>query len=267
MEYQIGQFSIMTRMPVKTLRYYHEIGLLVPDRIDQITGYRYYTAEQLERSATIGRLRSLEFSLAAIGEILERMDSGESIESVVTDKHAEVEHRLSELLALDAQLRRMRPAPRVGQVEVRAVPGELVASIRFTGRYDEIGDRIGELGARVGPLMTGPPYTLYWNCEYLPEGADLEVCVPLARVADAATAECRVVPAADCVATIHAGSYETIGNSYSRVFTYISRHSLDSSVPIRERYLKDPIHPDVTSPDEYLTEIAVPIVAASDQTS
>jgi DNA-binding transcriptional MerR regulator len=264
LEFQIGHFSIMTRMPVKTLRYYHEIGLLVPHRVDEMTGYRYYTPEQTERAQTITQLRSLEFSLTAIGEILHRIDSGESIESVVSDKHQEVQHRLSELIALDAQLRQMGPAPRVGQVEVRQIPGELVASVRFLGRYDEIGSHLGQLGGAVGRLATGPPYTLYWIDEYLPDKSDIEVCVPITRVADVEGITCRVVPAADCVSTIHAGSYETLHDSYSRAFAYISGNNLDSSTPIRERYLKDPIHPDVTGPDDYLTEIAVPVTGRSE---
>jgi len=258
-EFQIGQFSIMTRLPVKTLRYYHEVGLLVPARVDDFTGYRYYAADQLERARTIIRLRSLEFSIADVAEILDRMDEGVPIQEVVAEKHAEVQARLAELLALESELRRMVASPRTGSVDVRPIAGELVASVRFTGRYGDVGRQFGHLGAAAGPLVTGPPFTLYWQDEYLPDGAEMEVCIPIARVLETDEVSCRVVPGARCVTTIHAGPYERIGDSYARAFEYTVRHDLSPTVPIRERYLRDPADPSVTGPEDYLTELAIPV--------
>ncbi len=42
--YKIGEMSKLCGLPVKTLRYYDQLGLLAPDRIDPFTGYRYYSA-------------------------------------------------------------------------------------------------------------------------------------------------------------------------------------------------------------------------------
>ena len=39
--YKIGELSKLCSIPVKTLRYYDDIGLLRPDHIDKFTGYRY----------------------------------------------------------------------------------------------------------------------------------------------------------------------------------------------------------------------------------
>jgi DNA-binding transcriptional MerR regulator len=47
--FKIGDFSRLSRVSVKALRYYDEIGLLKPVRVDQFTGYRYYSADQLPR--------------------------------------------------------------------------------------------------------------------------------------------------------------------------------------------------------------------------
>jgi len=67
--YQIGEFSIITRLSVKTLRYYHEQALLPPDYIDEDSGYRYYNERSVERAMAITALRELEFSLSDIKEI------------------------------------------------------------------------------------------------------------------------------------------------------------------------------------------------------
>ncbi|CAG5081518.1 Transcriptional regulator, MerR family [Thermobacillus xylanilyticus] len=47
--FKISEFSKISRVSVKTLRYYDQLGLLKPARTDEATGYRYYTAEQLIR--------------------------------------------------------------------------------------------------------------------------------------------------------------------------------------------------------------------------
>ena len=70
MEYQIGDFAVISRLGIKTLRYYHEIGLLLPTRIDPFSGYRYYDESCLARVCTIQQLKALQFSLAEIGDFL-----------------------------------------------------------------------------------------------------------------------------------------------------------------------------------------------------
>ena len=73
----IGEFSNICRVSTKTLRYYAEIGLILPDEINPENGYRYYSIEQLEKMLLINRLKDYCFSLEEIKSILdseERMD-------------------------------------------------------------------------------------------------------------------------------------------------------------------------------------------------
>src|SRR5580765_6779149 len=70
--FTIGEFSKITGLSVKTLRFYHEEGLLEPSSVDEQTGYRYYAAEKIEVARVICRLRELEFSLDEIGAILRK---------------------------------------------------------------------------------------------------------------------------------------------------------------------------------------------------
>ena len=68
--YKIGELSKLSRLPVKTLRYYGQEGLLVPDYIDEETGYRYYNAGKLSDCYRIIMLKGLGFSLGEIKELL-----------------------------------------------------------------------------------------------------------------------------------------------------------------------------------------------------
>ena len=67
---KIGEFSKLSRVSVRMLRHYDQKGLLTPSEIDQMTGYRYYSENQLSQVFRITALKDLGFSLAAIREIL-----------------------------------------------------------------------------------------------------------------------------------------------------------------------------------------------------
>ena len=68
---RIGDFSKLSRVSVKTLRFYDEMGLLKPVDVDRFTGYRYYEFDQLPRLYRILALKDLGFSLEEIGRLLE----------------------------------------------------------------------------------------------------------------------------------------------------------------------------------------------------
>ena len=70
--YKIGEFSKIVNIPVRTLRYYDEYGLLCPTKIDDFTGYRYYSEENILECELIKMLKSVNFSLE---EIVEYKDS------------------------------------------------------------------------------------------------------------------------------------------------------------------------------------------------
>ena len=64
--YKIGEFSLLNKVTIKTLRYYDKIGLLKPSYVDSYTNYRYYTEEELQRFKRIEYLKKLGFTLEEI---------------------------------------------------------------------------------------------------------------------------------------------------------------------------------------------------------
>ena len=67
---QIGEFSRICQVSVKTLHHYDRIGLLAPARVDVLTGYRYYEPEQIDVMNYIQRLKRYGFSLEEIQKLL-----------------------------------------------------------------------------------------------------------------------------------------------------------------------------------------------------
>ncbi len=64
--FSIGEFSRITGFTVKTLRFYHEKGIVVPACVDDQTGYRYYDESGVDRARVVAHLRKLEFPLSEI---------------------------------------------------------------------------------------------------------------------------------------------------------------------------------------------------------
>lgn len=107
--YKISEFSKLCHLPVKTLRYYDSEGLLIPDKIDKFTSYRYYSAAQIADCNRIVALKELGFSLSEIKQHL-LADSPEDIFTLIDAKQTELERALSHIESQLKQLACIRNA-------------------------------------------------------------------------------------------------------------------------------------------------------------
>jgi len=87
--YKIGEFSKIVDIPVRTLRYYAEYGVLIPSQIDQFTGYKYYSDQDILECELIKLLKSLDFTLDEIKEYKNQLD-----EDILEKKKKEIEERI-----------------------------------------------------------------------------------------------------------------------------------------------------------------------------
>ena len=86
---KIGDFSKLSRVSIRMLRHYDEIGLLAPGKVDAFTGYRYYGEEQLPTIYRINALKEMGFGLAEIREILLIYDDRERLDGYLAAREAE----------------------------------------------------------------------------------------------------------------------------------------------------------------------------------
>src|SRR5689334_7043700 len=101
----IGEFSRLCHLSAKTLRYYHDIGLLVPAEVDGETGHRRYQPGQAGDAHLIRRLRGLDMPLADIRAVLGA--AGDEPRTTVLARHLDrMEAELSRTRAVVASLRR-----------------------------------------------------------------------------------------------------------------------------------------------------------------
>lgn len=90
---RIGEVAESSGLPVKTIRYYEEIGLLGPTVARSEVGYRLFSGQVLQRLAFIKQLQAFGLHLNEVHHILEVHDRGEL-------PCAEIQQRLEEKVAL-----------------------------------------------------------------------------------------------------------------------------------------------------------------------
>lgn len=92
--FSVGELSEMYGVTSRTLRLYHERGLLVPERIDTRTGYRYYSTSQLPRLEMILQMKNVGLSLKRIENILETKDLS-VFEALLNEQIDELDEKIS----------------------------------------------------------------------------------------------------------------------------------------------------------------------------
>ena len=135
---RIGDFSRLSRVSIKTLRYYDEMELFKPIEVDRFTGYRYYSVSQLPRLNRILALRDLGLSLEQIAQVLDEGVSPEQLRGMLRMKRVELQQHIA-----DEQERLARVEARLNIIEledtmpdydvvIKQIEPQLVAGVRDT---------------------------------------------------------------------------------------------------------------------------------------
>ena len=266
--FSIGEFSRITSLPVKTLRFYHEKGLLVPAAVEPGSGYRYYSKENVDSARVILTLRKMDFSLSEIGEILhECHDEADLFDYFVQRRESvqsEIRRQQDIASMLDGVIRTERETRALMKkvsfdVEEKAVEAVLIAGIRMKGKYSDCGQGFAKLGKLVGRYICGKPMCLYYDGEYRENDADFEACFPIRKPIEIDGVSVRELPAARCVSLMHQGPYDQLGRSYEIVFAHANDKGYSIELPTREVYIKGPGMIFRGNPKKYVTEILLPM--------
>lgn len=268
--FAIGEFSQITGLTVKTLRFYHERGLLTPARIDPGTGYRFYDEQNRETAGVIVALRGLEFSLEEIATILDECgDDGDAATFLsnhrerIAKKRDHYHDLVGRIDRAITQQQLFKEADRMNsqkfEIEEKEVAQQLIAGIRMRGRYSEIGMGFSKLGRKAGRQLAGKAMCLVYDAEYREDDADFEAVFPIKREVQAEGVEVRTLPKTRCVTLLHRGPYDTIGRSYARALAHAAEQGYAIDRPTREVYHKGPGMIFKGNPKKYLTEIQLPI--------
>ncbi len=163
MQYRIGDFSNLSGLSIKTLRYYDRIGLLQPSSIDLRTRYRFYESDQLQSVAVIAALKELGASLDDIKRVLHRTDTRAEhlhlLQKLRRNAQASLEAARRSLSWIEGAMDSLDQGERDVPVVLRRRPAMRIASMRARTRsYEEIGVLERDLhqalnGERIGAVQ------------------------------------------------------------------------------------------------------------------
>ena len=264
----VGEFSRITHLSVKTLRHYHQVGLLEPAEVNPDTGYRYYTLEQIPTVQVIRRLRALEMPVPGVKAVLAAPDAADR-NALIAAHLDRLEKQLADTYAAVDSLRNLLKQPAEVAVTHRTVPPAAVAGIAQTvGREDILSwwqGALGELHATVraqGLRPAGPAGGLFASELFTRDRGDATIFVPVAAdVRAVGRVTPLVIPAAELAVATHRGSLDDIDVTYGGLGSYVTAHEIGVDGPLREYYLAG--EHDTRDQDQWRTEIAWPIFRAA----
>jgi effector-binding domain-containing protein len=267
--FKIGDFSRLSRISVKTLRYYDEIGLLKPVQVDQFTGYRYYSADQLPRLHYILALKDTGLALEEIATLVNNSLNPSQMRDIFILKQAELRQRLhDEQKRLEQVEKLLKQIEKEGKmpdykVVVKKVEPHLVASMRgILPAYGEVGQFYGEIFKHLAKKMIFKPaaatFLIIYDTEYKESEVDVEVCVPIKKsIPGSDKVKVYELPAIEAACIIHKGPYESVGEAYGALMAWIEANGYQVAGPSRELYLTSPY--DTKDTSKYVTEIQFPV--------
>jgi DNA-binding transcriptional MerR regulator len=189
---RIGEFSRLTQVTIKALRYYDDMGLLKPAAIDKFTGYRYYTVEQIPRIHRIVAFKELGLSLEQIAGLLDEEGSSERMRETLRQQQAEIRQRISDEQARLAQIEfRLRMIDMEDQmpdfdVIVKPVPPLRALTLRTSIQEEDIRAHLLAFQAEVeqavmeyGIQFAGPWGEIHYADEFRMDYHDTEFVFPV----------------------------------------------------------------------------------------
>ena len=260
---RISDFSKLSHLTVKALRFYEKEGLLKPASVDEWNNYRFYETSQLETAAKIKSYRQLGLSIEEIKAVFSGTDLKEVLQekrgSLLEEKHV-IESRLSIINSIleDKEMKY--------QVTEKVIPEKIVYTAETVLKtYSDIMHWIPSVGQECLELNPGmkcaePPYEF---CEYL-DGEYKETDIHI-RHNEAVTAfgkendhiKFKTLPETKVISIYHKGSYANIGEAYAFLMKYAGQNGYIPSGLSRECYIDGIWNKE--SEEDWLTEIQLPV--------
>jgi effector-binding domain-containing protein len=255
---------------VVTLRYYDEMGLLKPVRVDDFTGYRYYSVDQLPRLNRILALKDLGFSLEQIKLMLVDGLSSEQLRSMLALQRVEVERRLADererLIRIEARLRQIELEDKMPNYDVivKTTPAMLVAACRVTiPTNDQVPAYLAPAYTKVYDYLrqhnikdNGLCLTLWHSPADVYENEDAEAVVPIDRSLPG-TDDVKVyeLPPTQVASVVHQGDFEEFTQGHAALLEWIDANGYKINGPYREIYIRH----DKANLSDSTTEIQFPV--------
>jgi len=270
---KIGDFSKLTHVSVRMLRYYDNQGILKPTYIDNVTGYRMYSADQVPELQKIILLRDLNFGVAETKQLLENWNNvylTQSLHKKIKDSEDLIKIEQQRIERIQSAISHIATDKfdQYYNVTIKSLPSYPVISLRrkVSSHFDE--------GVLWNELMNFIHHerveydrssqnnvAIYHDDEHIDSSVDIEVCLIVKQLGkNKGAITYRMLENVDKMACMMVyGAYENLANAYYSFASWIEKnHPYVMGSPSRQITIID--HQDTDNPSEYLTEIQIPLI-------
>lgn len=284
-KYSIGEVAEICSLSIKTLRYYDQIGLVIPEFRNEESKYRYYSKDQMVKLFIIRQLRTLGIGIKEIKELFEKLNVEEMEESV--------NHRLE---AIEAEIRELEMKRAIGENlrerlklggdilssadgifsdaykdDARAIKLELIpeGTLLFERsviknycnsevsleRWINITDKCTKLNlVRKSPIIV--TYYAQPLEQFLMKDTDVEFGILVDHEMEEGK-EFRTFGGFRAVTKIHVGKYADTANTHIGMLQWINQNGYELAGPISEEFIVSPV--DIDNEEEHITKIIMPV--------
>jgi len=239
--FPIGRFAFISGLSRRTLRFYDERGLLEPAYVDEWTGYRYYSLDQLAVADSIRELREIDLPLDEVRVVLA---DPARLDELLDLQEARLLERAAESKRALALLRKLREKeePMPISVEIRELPAQRAACVEMHTALDRIGpdceQAFGRLVGALGPAgiaLTGPSLMGYPEEDFDPESFLAFFGLPVAGDLPLESG-LKMVDFAGGKAAVGTlvGSYDGLSQAWRDVHTWVSEQGLKIAAMLYE---------------------------------
>lgn len=269
--FKIGEFSKLTQVSIRMLRYYDETGLLKPAQIDKFTGYRSYSVDQIPILHRIIFLRDSGFQVAEIASALKNWNNDHIIEEL-KNKQKEIKSLIREeqkrKSRIDAAIEDFRKEQMLihCNITLKNIPAYPALTLRkiipnyfAEGElWKELEENMERKHLRVSQNTLN--FAIYHDSEYKDTDVDVEVCTVLSEPLVYRDLEMfRETEKVENIACFMVyGSFENIGPAFESFARWLTEHDqYKMAGQNRQIVHRGPWNEKDT--DKYLTEIQIPV--------
>lgn len=242
----IGQFSKICGVSIQTLRYYDQIDLISPCKVDRESNYRYYSVSQIPELLLISRLKRYGFSLVQIQELLQNDDATKQLIILQQQRNTllkDIDLKQLALQELEQHIQKIEQGenimsyPENYTVSIVERTAQPILSVREIMGINDFGKYFGLLFEKMETenlIPAGQTMAIYHDREFNPENSDIEVAVPIAEKEKASY----ILDGGSFAHTIHYGSYSRLADAYGALTEWIEKNGYQSKGAPFEIYEK-----------------------------
>ena len=251
----IGDFARMTRLSIKALRLYDQLGLLQPQHVDPQTGYRYYGVDQLSSARMIRNMREMDMPLVTIRQVLTAIPSLPAQAEVLLREYAEM--REWQVRQIQAQVQQFiqqiqqEQNPMSFEVNVKTIAPQQVLSVTHHIKVNKLDKTIRESVETMYAMLreqkveaSASPFGIFHGAINEQEDGPLEICMPVdAQVKGKGEVQVKQLQGGEaaCVMTMGAETdFPNILGAYDAAADWIQKNGYQMAEPPREVWHSGP---------------------------